>query len=209
MDPKAMYKLSYGLFVVTSRDEEKNKDNGCITNTVMQVTSDPNRISIAVNKANYTHDLIMDCGRLNVSVISKEADFELFRRFGFQSGRDVDKFDGFADYERADNGLLYVTKGTNALIGATVEKSFDLGTHTMFIAAVNELEVLSGAGSCTYEFYQSDIKPAPAAAPAKQEGKTAWRCRICGYVYEGEELPEDFVCPICKHGAADFERITV
>ncbi len=202
-----MYKLSYGLFVVTSRNDVK--DNGCITNTVMQVTSDPNRISVAINKANFTHDMVKESGKLAVSVISKEADFELFKRFGFQSGRDVDKFAGFVDYERSESGLLYVTKGTNALIGATVEQSFDLGTHTLFIAAVNELEVLSGAGSCTYEFYQSDIKPAPAAQAAKSEGKTAWRCRICGYIYEGEELPADFVCPLCKHGAADFEKITI
>ncbi len=207
MDTKAMYRLSYGLFVVTSRNDVK--DNGCITNTVMQVTSDPNRISVAINKANFTHDMVKGSGKLAVSVISKEADFELFKRFGFQSGRDVDKFAGFADYERSESGLLYVTKGTNALIGATVERSFDLGTHTLFIAAVNELEVLSAAGSCTYEFYQSDIKPAPAAQAAKSEGKTAWRCRICGYIYEGEELPADFVCPLCKHGAADFEKITI
>ncbi len=202
MDPKAMYAISYGLFVVTARWD--GGDNGCITNTVAQVTGEPNRISVAVNKSNYTCQLIARSGSFTASVISEKADFELFKRFGFQSGRDVDKFAGFTDCRRVENGELIVTKGTNAYISAKVEQTVDLGTHTLFIAAVTDMDVLSDDPSATYAYYQSSIKPRPAAAPA---GKTVWRCRICGYEYEGEELPEDFVCPICKHPASDFEKI--
>ncbi len=205
MDLKAMFKLSYGLFVVSAKRDEK--DNGCITNTAIQVTSEPNRISLAVNKANYTHGMIMDTKKFNVSVISQKADFELFKRFGFQSGRDVDKFAGFADYERADNGILYVNKGTNALISAEVFTTLDLGTHTLFVADVTDLKVLDEASSATYEYYQDHIKPKPASSDGPKTGKVVWRCRICGYEYEGEELPADFICPLCKHPASDFEKI--
>lgn len=200
MDKKAMYRLSYGLFVVTAK--EGQKDNGCITNTVMQVTSSPNRISLAVNKENYTHDMILNTGKFNVSVISEQASFELFRHFGFQSGRDVEKFDGFQNASRSGNGLYFITEGTNAMISAKVIQSVDLGTHTLFLADVEDGEVLSEVPSATYAYYQEHIKPKPEK---KQKG--GWRCRICGYIYEGEELPADFICPICKHGAEDFEKI--
>ena len=205
MDMKAMYKLSYGLFVLTAK--RGDKDNGCITNTAIQVTSEPNRISIAVNKANYTHDMVLETGKFNVSIISEKADFDLFKHFGFQSGRDVDKFADFADCARAENGIFYITKGTNAVISAEVEQCIDLGSHTLFIAKVTDLMVLDSASSATYEYYQNNIKPKPQAVGTTPTGQTIWRCRICGYEYVGEELPEDFICPLCKHPASDFEKV--
>ncbi len=205
MNNKAMYRLSYGLFVVTANRE--GKDNGCITNTAIQVTSEPNRISLAVNKANYTHDMIMDTGIFTVSIISEAASFDLFKHFGFQSGRDVDKFADFSDCKRADNGTLIVTAGTNAYLCGKVFQTVDLGTHTLFIADVTDMDVLSDVPSATYTFYQNNIKPKPAAPAKSAEGKTYWRCRICGYIYEGEDLPADFICPICKHPASDFEKV--
>ena len=204
MDSKTMYRLTYGLFVLTARDG--GRDSGCIINTAGQVTSTPNRISIAVNKDNFTHDLVTASGKFNISILSEEADFDLFRHFGFQSGRTVDKFDGFADCRRSENGLYYVTRGTNGYISATVEQTVDLGSHTLFIASVDDMEVLSPAPSATYAYYQSSIKPKPEK-PA--QGKTTWRCTVCGYVYEGEALPPDFICPLCKHPASDFEKVTV
>ena len=205
MDMKAMYKLSYGLFVLTAKRGEK--DNGCITNTAIQVTSEPNRISIAVNKANYTHDMVLETGKFNVSIISEKADFDLFKHFGFQSGRDVDKFADFTDCARAENGIFYITKGTNAVISAEVEQCIDLGSHTLFIAKVTDLMVLDAASSATYEYYQNNIKPKPQAVGTTPTGQTIWRCRICGYEYVGEELPEEFICPLCKHPASDFEKV--
>ncbi len=204
MDNKTIYKLSYGLFVLTAKDE---KDNGCITNTAIQVTSEPNRISLAVNKSNYTHDMIIKTGIFTVSIISEAADFELFKHFGFQSGRDVDKFEGFTDCKRVENGTLAITKGVNGYISGKVINTVDLGTHTLFIADVTDMEVLSDTPSATYTYYQSNIKPKPQAASADEKGKTVWRCKICGYEYEGEELPADFVCPVCKHPASDFEKV--
>lgn len=204
MDNKAMFKISYGLFVLTAKNSDK--DNGCIINTAMQVTADPNRISVAVNKSNYTHDMIAETGKLTVSTISQDADFELFKRFGFASGADTDKFDGFDGYKRGENGILYITEGTNSFISAEVEQSIDLGTHTMFICKVTDAEILNDTPSATYEYYHANIKPKPqeTAAPA---GKIVWRCTICGFEYEGEELPADYVCPLCKHPASDFEKV--
>lgn len=203
MDKKAMYKLTYGLFVLTAKEVDKN--NGCIINTAAQVTTEPNRITIAVNKANYTHDMVLNTGVFNVSILSQKADFELFKRFGFQSGRDVDKFDGFTGYKSSDNGIVYVTEGTNAYISGKVVQTVDLGTHTLFIAEVTDMEVLSDKTSVTYEYYQEHIKPKPQ--PKKDQEKTVWKCKVCGYEYEGEELPEDFICPWCKHPASDFEKV--
>ncbi|MCR2050991.1 flavin reductase [Acetatifactor muris] len=205
MDNKTMYKLTYGLFVLTSSFE--GKDSGCIINTAGQVTSEPNRISIAVNKTNFTQELVQKSGRFNISVLSENADFELFRHFGFQSGRTVDKFAGFTDCRRSANGIYYVTAGTNGYISATVEQTVDLGSHTLFIASVDDMEVLSDAPSTTYAYYQSSIKPKPQQ-PATT-GKTVWRCTVCGHIYEGEELPADYICPLCKHPASDFEKVTV
>ncbi len=206
MDPKAMFKLSYGLFVLTTKFF--NKDNGCIINTAIQAASEPNQISICVNKANLTHDMIMQSKEFTVSIISQEATFDLFKRFGFQSGKDVDKFEGFADkVKRGANGIYYVTEGTNAYISVKVEKTEDLGSHTMFVGTVTDMEVLSAAPSATYAYYFENIKPKPEAVGKTPDGQTVWRCRICGYEYVGEELPDDFICPICKHPKEDFEKV--
>lgn len=205
MNKKAMYKLSYGLFILTAR--EGNKDNGCIINTAIQAASTPNQISVCVNKANYTHDMIQKTGEFTVSVISQEASFELFKHFGFQSGRDVNKFDGFSFAKRGKNDILYVTQGTNAYISVKVEKTEDLGSHTMFIGKITDMDVLSETSSATYEYYMNNIKPKPEAVGKTAEGETIWRCTICGYEYVGEEIPEDFICPLCKHPASDFEKI--
>lgn len=205
MDKKSMYKMSYGLFVLTSALE--GKDNGCIINTAVQVTSEPNRISIAVNKSNYTQEIIQKSKKFNISILSETASFDTFRCFGFQSGRDADKFADFSDCRRSANGLYYVTAGTNAYISASVEQAVDLGSHMLFIASVEDMEVLSGDASATYAYYQSEIKPKPEKASGT--GKTAWRCSVCGYTYEGETLPDDFICPLCKHPASDFEKVMI
>ena len=205
MDKKAMYKLTYGLFVLTAN--ENGKDNGCIINTAIQAAGDPNQVSISVSKQNYTHDMIVRTGKFTVSSITEKADFSLFKRFGFQSGKDTDKFQGFDGWMRGINGVTYITEGTNAYISVEVEKSVDLGSHTLFIGKVTDMEVLSDDKSVTYEFYQSNIKPKPEQVGTTPKGETVWRCIICGYEYVGEELPEDFICPWCKHPASDFEKI--
>ena len=205
MDKKAMYSLTYGLFVVTAN--RGGQDNGCITNTVIQAASEPNQISVAVNKANYTCGMIMDSGRFTASVISEDASFELFKYFGFQSGRDVNKFLGFTDVRRVANDTLAITKGTNAYISAKVRQTVDLGSHMLFIGEVTDMEVLSSVPSVTYVYYLNNIKPKPEAVGKTPEGKTIWRCRICGYEYVGEELPDGFICPLCKHPASDFEKV--
>ena len=205
MDKKAMYKLTYGLFVLTAN--ENGKDNGCIINTAIQAAGDPNQVSISVSKQNYTHDMIVRTGKFTVSSITEKADFSLFKRFGFQSGKDTDKFQGFDGWMRGINGVTYITESTNAYISVEVEKSVDLGSHTLFIGKVTDMEVLSDDKSVTYEFYQSNIKPKPEKVGTTPKGETVWRCIICGYEYVGDELPEDFICPWCKHPASDFEKI--
>ncbi len=201
MDNKAMFKIGYGLYILTAKDGEK--DNGCVINTAIQVTSTPNRISVTVNKQNYTHDMIMKTGVFNISILSEKATFDVFKHFGFQSGRDVDKFADYKDATRSENGLYYITGDTNAYISGKVINTLDLGTHTMFIADVTDAEVLADVPTTSYDYYQKNIKPKPEA-PKKVTG---YVCKICGYIYEGDPLPEDFICPICKHGAADFEKI--
>ena len=200
MDAKALFKIGYGLYVLTAKDEEK--DNGCIINTVMQITSNPCQIAIAVNKLNYTNQMIQKTKKFNISVLSENAKFETFKHFGFQTGKDVNKFEDYSDAKRSPNGVLYITHDTNAFMSAYVKQEIDLGTHTMFIAQLVAAEVLSDAPTVTYDFYQKNIKPKP-----EQTKKSGWRCKICGYVYEGENLPSDFICPWCKHGVEDFERI--
>lgn len=200
MDTKALFKIGYGLYVLTAKDGEK--DNGCIINTVMQVTSDPCQIAIAVNKLNYTNKMIQNTKKFNVSVLSESAKFETFKHFGFQSGAVVNKFENYYDVNRSPNGLYYVTKDTNAYMSAYVKQEIDLNTHTLFIAQLVAAEVLSDTPTVTYDFYQKNIKPKP-----EETKKTGWRCKICGYVYEGETLPPDFICPWCKHGVEDFEKI--
>ena len=200
-----MYKLSYGLFVLTAKNGEK--DNGCIINTAIQAASTPNQISICVNKANYTHDMILSTREFTISVISQKADFELFKHFGFQSGKDVDKFKNYSFCKRGSNGIMYITEGTNAFISVKVAKTEDLGSHTLFVGEITDMEVLAETPSATYEYYMNNIKPKPDAVGKTADGQTIWRCKICGYEYVGEELPEDFICPTCKHPAADFEKV--
>lgn len=196
MDNRAMFTLSYGLFVLTARED--GKDNGCIINTAQQITDLPKRITITVNKQNLTHDMVLRTGVFNLSVLSQEATFWVFQHYGFQSGRDVDKFAGLP-VERTENGLAYVEGCTNAVICGKVISTVDCGTHTLFIADVTDAKMLSDEKSATYQYYFDHIKPKPEP---KVKG---WVCKICGYVYEGEELPADFICPWCKHGAEDFE----
>ena len=193
--------ISYGLYLVTAKNSE-GKDNGCIVNTFSQITSTPNRVFLAVNKANYTHDIILATGKFNVSLLTTEAPFTLFHQFGFQSGKEYDKFEGFTDVKRGENDLLYLTKYSNACISATVASAIDCGTHTLFIATVSAAEILSDKPSLTYDYYHKKIKPAPEKPKVK-----GWRCKICGFVYEGETLPDHYICPLCKHGAEDFEPI--
>lgn len=198
MDNNALFKLSYGLFVLTARQEQK--DNGCIINTAIQITDAPKRIQICVNKQNLTHDMILQTGIFNVSVLSQDAVFWVFQHYGFQSGRDTDKFENIPA-ARTSNGVRYVQGCANAVISGKVINTVDCGTHTLFIADVTDAEILSDEPSMTYQYYFDYVKPKPE--PAKQE---RWVCKICGYVYEGEELPPDYVCPLCKHGAEDFEK---
>ena len=193
--------IGYGLYVLTA--QEGNQDNGCIINTVMQVTSDPCQIAIAVNKRNYTNQMIQNTKKFNISVLSENAKFDTFKHFGFQSGRDVDKFATFNDIKRSPNGLLYITKDTNSYMSAFVKQEIDLGTHTLFIAQLVAAETLSDIPTATYTYYQQNIKPKP-----EKTEKRGWRCKICGFIYEGDDLPADYICPVCKHGAADFERIS-
>ena len=198
-DFKALFNIGYGLYVVTSNDGKK--DNGLIVNTVSQVTSAPNRVAVTINKQNYSHHVIKQTKKMNVNCLSVEAPFSVFENFGFQSGRTVDKFKG-TDVYRSDNGLVILPKYVNSVMSLAVESYVDLGTHGMFICSVTEARVLSDQETMTYTYYQKHVKPKP-----QTEGKKGFVCKICGYVYEGETLPEDIVCPLCKHGAADFEPI--
>ncbi len=205
MDNKALYKLTYGLFVLTA--SENGKDNGCIINTAIQAASTPNQISICVNKQNHTHDMILRTGMFTVSTLSLDADYTLFKHFGMQSGRDVNKFESFADYERGKNGLCYITRGTNSYLSVSVKQTMDLGSHTLFVGDVTDMVVLRKIPSLTYDDYFKNIKPKPKEVGKTEDGKTIWRCTICGYEYVGEELPDDFTCPLCNHPASDFEKI--
>lgn len=203
MDNTAVFKLSYGLFVVTVKD---GKDNGCIINTAMQAAIKPNTMVIALNKTDYTHDQLMKTGEFNLSVLSEKASFDVFKHFGFQSGRDVDKFADYAFKERTENGLYRVTKDVNAWFSCKVRQTVDMGSHTLFIADIVDGQTVSEDPSMTYAYYFAHVKPKPQDT-GKKTGQVVWRCKICGYEYVGEELPPDFICPICKHPASDFERI--
>ena len=205
MDPKAMMKLSYGLFVLTAKTGEKI--NGCITNTAIQVTTEPNQIAFAVNKANLTHDMVKESGRFVISIISEKAEFSLFKHFGFQSGRNVDKFADFDSYKLTESGIPYITAGINAYLEGEVVSASDLGTHTLFVCKVTDMEVLTEDASATYAYYHANIKP--KEVKKTEEGKVIWRCTICGYEYEGDPIPDDFICPWCKHPASDFERVVL
>ena len=198
-DLTALFKIGYGLYVVTSNDG--TKDNGLIVNTVTQVTNTPNRVAVCINKENYSHHVIKQTGIMNVNCLSVEAPFKVFENFGFQSGRTADKFKDFTPL-RSDNGLTFLPNYINAFMSLKVEQYVDLGTHGMFICSVTEAQVVSKADTMTYAYYQENVKPKP-----QTDGKKGWVCKICGYVYEGDELPEDYICPLCKHPASDFEPI--
>lgn len=210
MNNSALNNISYGLYVLTA--SENGKDNGCIINTLMQQTSSPLRVSVTVNKANLTCDMIKNTGLFNVSMLDVTAPFELFKHFGFRSGRSAQKFEvpevyGFKPYY-ADNGLIYLKEHTCAFLSCRVLSQTDLGSHIMFMAEVTDGDTISQNPPMTYAYYHASVKPKPAQKPKdKEQGKKGWVCKICGYIYEGEELPADFVCPICKHGAQDFEQI--
>ena len=198
-DMTALFRIGYGLYVVTSNDGKK--DNGLIVNTVTQLTDTPNRIAVNINKANYSHHVIKQTGVLNVNCLSVDAPFSVFQQFGFQTGRSVDKFAGQKVY-RSDNGLVFLEKYINAFMSLKVEQYVDLGTHGMFICSVTEARVMNDLDTMTYTYYQKNVKPKP-----ETDGKKGFVCKVCGYIYEGDELPDDFICPLCKHGAADFEPI--
>ncbi len=214
MDKKALNTLTYGLFVLTAKEGEK--DNGCIVNTVSMLTTDPTRVVVFVNKGNYTEGMIARTGVFNVSVLQRKTPFALFQHFGFASGRDVDKF-ATRVYPRSENGLYYIYENSNAYISCKVVGQHDYGTHTLFVGEVTAARVLSDEKSLTYEQYLTEVKPQRKPTPqvenkaAGGEGKAEptekWVCKVCGYVHEGP-LPEDFICPWCKHPASDFERVS-
>lgn len=201
MDREAVYKISYGLFVLTTKDDEKQ--NGCIVNTVSMITDNPTRLVVFVNNANYTCEMIKKSGVFNASILTESAPFELFKQFGFSSGRDTDKFQGKA-YPKTDNGVYYIAEHTNAVLSAKVVDAYDYGTHTLFVAEMTDAKKLSDEPSATYEYYHKNIKPKPQTKTAE---KKKWVCKICGYEYEGEEMPDDYICPICKHPKEDFELV--
>ena len=198
-DLSALFHIGYGLYVVTSNDGKK--DNGLIVNTVTQVTNTPNRVAVTINKENYSHHVIKQTGLMNVNCLDVTAPFAMFERFGFQSGRTADKFEGFEEL-RSDNGLRFLPQHINALLSLKVEQYVDLGTHGMFICSVSEARVMGKNETMSYTYYQNNVKPKP-----QTEGKKGYVCKICGWIYEGDPLPDDIVCPLCKHGAADFEPI--
>ncbi len=199
MDPSALFRIGYGLYVVTCNDGIK--DNGLIVNTVTQLTNTPNRVGVTINKSNYSHDVIKASGRMNVNCLSEEAPFAVFEAFGFRSGRDVNKFADCTP-QRSANGLVVLPRYINAYLSLEVEQYVDLDTHGMFICKLTEAAVVSDVETMTYTYYQKNVKPRPQ--PEKKKG---YVCKICGYVYEGDPLPEDFICPLCKHGAQDFEPL--
>lgn len=203
MDQQAFFKIGYGLYVLTTNDGKK--DNGMINNTFMQITVDPSEVVVAVNKANYSHEVLVKTRKFNLSVLSEDVTFDVIRRFGFQSGRNADKFAGFESCFKMPNGVYALNnRYANAFFACEVKDMMDFPTHTLFRAAVNDAVLLSDKPTCTYDYYQKNVKPKPQQSAG---GKTVWRCRVCGYEYEGENLPADFVCPICKHPASDFEKI--
>jgi len=201
-DTTALFKASYGLYLLSAKNDVK--DNACIINTFLQVTSNkPVGCLISVNKQNFTNEMIAATRQFNLSTLTVETPFELLKRFGYQSGRSNDKLDGFTGFTRSENGLIYLTDYANAFLSFNVLEMIDFGTHTLFTATLSECQTLNQKESMTYDYYQRNVKPRPQPAAEKK----GYRCSICGYVYEGDPLPPDFICPICKHGAADFVKI--
>lgn len=199
MDTKALFNIGYGLYVVTSNNG--TRDNGLIVNTVTQLTDSPNRVAVTINKANYSHDIIRQTGIMNVNCIAQDAPFEVFQNFGFQSGRDADKFSRYS-FSRSGNGLAVPDSHINSFMSLKTEQYLDFGSHGMFVCTLEDAEIISSTPTMTYSYYHSNVKPKPQV-----KSKKGFVCKICGYVYEGETLPADFICPLCKHGAADFEPI--
>lgn len=199
-DPRSLYQIGYGLYVLTTR--ENGRDNGCIVNTVMQLTSSPCLVTVTVNKSNYTCSIIERTGMLNINSLTKDTPFELFKRFGYQSGRDCDKFESLS-VERSGNGIAVLREHTCGFISLEVERKIDLGSHIMFFCTPVEGALTSGEETVSYTYYQKNIKP----SPEKTEKKKGFICEICGYIYEGETLPEDYVCPVCKHGREVFKPL--
>ena len=202
IDATSLFNIGYGLYVVTTNDGKR--DNGLIVNAVMQVTSSPNRLAVTINKQNYSHDTVKATGIMNVNCLSVDAPFEIFKTFGFASGRDTDKFAG-KPAKRSQNKLVYLNEYINSYISLKVESYIDLDTHGMFICSVTEAVNVSKAETMTYTYYHKNVKPKPEAVASKTK---TYACKICGYVYEGDSLPADFVCPWCKHGAEDFEQLS-
>lgn len=200
MDQNILFQIQYGLFVLSARCQDR--DNGCIINTVMQVTNEPNQIVTAVNRSHLTHDMIMETGDFNISVLTEQAPFELYQHFGYQSGRKVNKLDGSIAALRAENGVCYLTEHVSAWLSARVKQQWDLGTHTLFLAEVTDGAMLCKETPVTYGYYQKNVKEIP-----KTEAVKGYRCKICGYIYEGDVLPKDYICPVCKYGAEVFEKI--
>lgn len=199
VDKTALFRIGYGLYVVSVNDG--TKDTGCIVNSVCQVADNPLRVSVCINKANYTNEVVNKTGVLNVNCLSVEAPFDVFRQFGFQSGRTADKFKDYADAPRSANGLIVLPQYINAFMSLRVVKTIDLGSHDMFLCEVTEAKAVSSLDTMTYTFYQQNVKPKP------QPKKAGWVCKVCGYVYEGDELPADYICPTCKHDASVFEKV--
>ena len=199
IDPKALFNIGYGLYVVTSRDGER--DNGLIVNTVSQITSDPLTVAVAINKSNYSHDIIKKTGKMNVCPLSESAPFKVFETFGMQSGRNVNKFEN-CEPKRSENGLVVLPKFINSFFSLEVLNCVDMGTHGLFLCSVTETEIISDEDTMTYTYYHKNVKPKP-----QTDKKKGFVCTICGYVYEGETLPEDFVCPLCLHPASDFRPL--
>ena len=200
-DNTTLFKASYGLYLLSAKSDDR--DNACIINTFLQVTSNaPVGCLISVNKQNFTNEMISRTGKFNLSVLTVETPFELLKRFGYQSGRNVDKLKDFTGFTRSENGLIYLTNYSNAFLSLDVLEMIDFDSHTLFTATLSESQTLNGKESLTYDYYQRNIKPKPQ--PVRTSG---YRCSVCGYVYEGEPLPPDFICPVCKHGATDFVKI--
>jgi flavin reductase (DIM6/NTAB) family NADH-FMN oxidoreductase RutF len=201
MDKTALFKIGYGLYVLTAKDGDK--DNGCIINTVLQVTDTPTFTGvIAVNKKNYTHDIIVKSGEFNISTLTTETPFDVFKNFGFQSGHNVDKFAGITDTKRSENNIIYLPEYSNAYLSFKVTDVIDFGSHSIFKADIIDGEVINDVESLTYAYYQKNIKPKPQA-----EQKRGYRCTVCGYIHDSDTLPEDFICPLCKHGAQYFTKL--
>ncbi|MCH5272553.1 MAG: flavin reductase [Lachnospiraceae bacterium] len=215
MNKEALFQIGYGLFLAAAN--ENGKDNACIVNTVMQITQNPVRVLVSINNQNLTHDMVKRTGKITLSVLTEKTPFSIYQHFGYQSGNNVNKFEGFEDVTRCANGIYRLNRYSSAYICGTVCESYPLDTHTMFLVEVTDADVVSSQKAVTYDYYQNYVKqpyrPAPkkpeqkAESGAAGEKKNTYVCRVCGYVYEGDTLPEDYVCPICKHGAADFEKV--